>query len=116
MPITHSLRPSVAAIALAASTRFGQLMTLVICTGFLGLGIASDYAFGRHEGSSILAAVAYRAVPNIGPFWVIDGLNAGTEATTVTGEYILLVTGYAFLLVTGIVSVGVLAFQKREVG
>jgi len=105
-----------AAIALAASTRFGQLVTLVICTGFLGLGITSDYAFGRHEGSSILASIAYRIVPNIGPFWVIDGLNAGTEATTVTGQYVLLVTAYALLLVTGIVSIGVVAFQKREVG
>ncbi len=105
-----------AAIAVAASTRFGQLMTLVICAAFLSLGLISDYAFGQHEGSSILAKVAYHTVPNLGPFWVIDGLNAGTEATTVTGQYVALVTGYALLLVTGIVSIAVLAFQKREVG
>lgn len=105
-----------AAIAVAASTRFGQLMTLVICTGFLSLGFISDYAFGQYEQSSVLAKIAYRTVPNIGPFWVIDGLNAGTEATTVTGEYIGFVTCYALLLVTGIVSIAIVAFQRREVG
>ncbi|MGD2108129.1 MAG: hypothetical protein PVI86_01930 [Phycisphaerae bacterium] len=105
-----------AAIALAASTRFGQLATLVICSAFLSLGLISDYAFGRHEAASTLAKIAYRTVPNIGPFWVIDGLNAGTEATTVTGQYIGFVTAYALLLVTAIVSIAVLAFQRREVG
>lgn len=105
-----------AAVALAASTRFGQLMTLVICTGVLGLGVISDYAFGQYEQSSLAAAFAYRAVPNVGPFWVIDGLNAGTEKTTVTFTYVAYVTGYALLLTTGILSIAVVAFQKREVG
>ena len=105
-----------AAVALAASTRFGQLMTLVICTGFLSLGIVTDYAFGQHEETSILARIAYRTIPNVGPFWVIDGLNAGTEATAVTWTYVLYVTGYALLLTTAVISIAVFAFQKREVG
>ncbi len=105
-----------AAVALAASTRFGQLMTLVICTGVLGLGIISDYAFGQYEQSSLAAAIAYRVVPNVNPFWIIDGLQAGTEKTTVTFTYVFYVTCYAVLLTTGILSIGVALFQKREVG
>ncbi len=105
-----------AALALAASTRFGQLVTLVICTGVLGLGIVSDYAFGQHEETSLMAAVAYRAVPNVGPFWVIDGLTAGTVKTTVTLRYVLYVTCYGLLLTVGIISIAIAAFQKREVG
>jgi len=105
-----------AAVALAASTRFGQLMTLMICTAVLGLGIIADYAFGQHVDTSNLADAAYHIVPNMGPFWVIDGLYAGTEQTTVTLGYVGYVTGYAALLVVGVLGVAVVAFQRREVG
>ena len=69
----------------------------------------------RQEGSR-LAAVVYRAVPNVGPFWVIDGLTSGSEQTTVTWTYVLYATAYALLLTTGILSIAIAAFQKREVG
>ncbi len=105
-----------AAVALAASTRFGQLMTLVISTAVLGMGIIADSTFGQFEGESILAAFGYRVFPNIGLFWVIDGLHAGTEKTVVTFEYVGYATAYALLLTTGIVGISIAAFQKREVG
>ncbi len=105
-----------AAVALAASTRFGQLITLMICLGFLGLGLTADYAFGRHADASTMAQLAYGVVPNIGPFWVIDGLYAESEDTTVTLEYIGYVTSYAALLITGVLCIAIAAFQKREVG
>ncbi|MBU0718820.1 MAG: ABC transporter permease subunit [Planctomycetes bacterium] len=105
-----------AAVALAASTRFGQLMTLVICTAVLGIGLVSDSAFGRHEATSILAAGAYRAFPNMGPFWVVDGLRAGTEQTAVPWQYVGLTSAYAALLVVGTLGIAIAAFQRREVG
>lgn len=105
-----------AAVALAASTRFGQLVTLFICTAIVGVGIISDYAFGQHGESSVLAAVAYRTVPNMGPFWIIDGLHAGTGKTAVTLKYVVYATSYAALITAGILSIAVAAFQKREVG
>lgn len=104
------------AVALAASTRFGQVITLVICSAVLALGFAADYAFGQYEETSRLAAVAYRVVPNMGPFWVIDGLNAATQDTTVTFSYVVYVTSYALLITTGILGLAVAAFQRREVG
>jgi ABC-type transport system involved in multi-copper enzyme maturation permease subunit len=106
----------VTSIAVAASTRCGQVMTLAICTVVLGVGIISDHTFGQHAGTNTLAAVAYRIVPNIGPFWVIDGLTTGSENTTVTPTYVAYTTAYAALLTTSILSIAVAAFQKREVG
>jgi len=106
----------IAAVATAASTRFGQMMTLMICTAVLGLGVISDYAFGQYEATSLAASIAYRVVPNIGPFWVIDGLTSGSEQTTIPWSYIGYVSAYAMLITTGVLSIAVAAFQRREVG
>ena len=56
-----------AAVAVAAATRLGQLGTLVVCTGVVGLGVVSDFAFGQKTSS--LAKLTYHLVPNVGPFW-----------------------------------------------
>ena len=104
------------AVAVAASTRLGQVMTLVTCTGVLGLGIISDYALGQHAESSTLAAFAYGVVPNLGPFWVVDGLVAEKLETTVTPQYVSYVLLYGTLLTTGILGIAVAMFQRREVG
>lgn len=106
----------IAAVALAASTRCGQLMTLLICTGVLGLGVISDNVFGQHAEESSLARAAYHVLPNVGAFWVIDGLMAGTEKTTVPFSYVGYATAYAGLVITGVVALAVAAFQRREVG
>ncbi|MCB9837923.1 MAG: ABC transporter permease [Phycisphaeraceae bacterium] len=39
--------PVLTAIALAASTRLGQVMTIVVCAGFFLLGLLSNYMLGR---------------------------------------------------------------------
>lgn len=105
-----------ASVALAASTRFGPTMTLVICTGFLVLGVITDYAFGQHAQDSRLASLAYHVIPNFGPFWIIDGITTGSPETTATFKYVVLTTAYALLLTTGVLGIAVAAFQKREVG
>jgi len=105
-----------AAVALAVSTRFGQMVTLLICVCVLGVGIASDFAFGAHAESSRAAAATYWLVPNMSLFWVVDGLTAGSEATTVPWNYIGYATFYAALVMTAILGIGVAAFEKREVG
>jgi hypothetical protein len=104
------------AVAVAASTRFGQLATLVICAVVLGLGVVSDHALGRHEADSIVAMGLYRLLPNVGPFWVIDGLHAGTVSTAIPFSYIGYTALYALLLTVGILALAVAAFQRREVG
>ncbi len=105
-----------AAVALAASTRFGQMPTLIICSSVLSLGIISDYAFGQYADSSWLSNVAYQLVPNAGLFWVIDGLYAQSAETAVPFEYLGYATGYAALWTTAIIAIAVSTFQRREVG
>ena len=55
-------------------------------------------------------------MPNVGPFWVVDGLTADTAQTAVTGKYLALTTGYATLLIGAVLAIAIAAFQKREVG
>ncbi len=104
------------AVAVAAATRLGQLMTLLVCTGVLGLGVVSDYAFGRHAEDSVPASAMYHLVPNIGPFWVIDGLQAGLVETSVTFGYLGYAAGYAALLTVAAIALAISLFQQREVG
>lgn len=104
------------AVALAASTRFGQLATLLICTGVLGLGVISDHALGQYAENSRWALAAYHAAPNMGVFWVIDGLMAGAESTTIPFEYVGYATAYAALVTSGVICVAIAVFQKRELG
>jgi hypothetical protein len=80
------------------------------------LGIVSDYAFGRKAETSLLASTVYHVVPNIGPFWVLEGLQAGKAETIVPWSYVGYTTAYAALLTTAILAIAVALFQTREVG
>ncbi len=102
------------AVAVAASTRFGQTVTLMICLVVVGIGVSSDYMFGQYADTSTWAEVAYRIVPNFGLFWVVDGLMAGQLETSVPFSYVGYVLGYALLITVAIVSVAVVLFQRRE--
>lgn len=102
-----------AAIALAASTRLGQVMTLMVCVMVLIAGFLSDWVLGEYQDESVVAAVLYRIVPNINFFWVVDATTAGI---TVPTTYILYTTLYALLFVTAALLTGIAMFQRREVG
>jgi ABC-type transport system involved in multi-copper enzyme maturation permease subunit len=103
----------IAAVALAASTRLGQVMTLVVCTLVLMLGLVSDSVLGDHQETSRIASAAYRLYPNLGIFWVLDALNSNLP---IPSEYVVRVCLYAVLQVAAILMIGVALFQKREVG
>ncbi len=106
----------ISAVALATSARFGQTVTMTVSTVVLALGIVSDSLFGQHADRSLAAEAASWIVPNIGPFWIIDGLMAGTEETAAPFIYVLAVTGYAVLMASGVLCIGIALFQRREVG
>lgn len=44
--------PVLTAVALAASTRLGQVMTIVVCAGFFLLGLLSNYLLGQNAFSN----------------------------------------------------------------
>ncbi|MEI7731428.1 MAG: ABC transporter permease [Verrucomicrobiota bacterium] len=61
---------TLAALALACSTRFEMVATLAICSALFLLGLMSPHLFGR-EGSW-WTSLLYTAVPNWQSFWVAD--------------------------------------------
>ena len=101
------------AVAVAISTRFGEVATLTICTAVLLLGLASDSLFGQYRESYLWAKVAYWLAPNLAFLWVTDAL---TQENHISLHYVGTAFGYALLLVVAYLSLGVVAFQKREVG
>ncbi|HUU84369.1 MAG TPA: ABC transporter permease subunit [Phycisphaerae bacterium] len=102
-----------AAVALAASTRLSQVLTLLVCVLVTAVGLVSDFALGQYQEESLIARVAYQALPNLGIFWVIDAVNSGIP---VPSQYLVLATGYSVVLVIALLMIGVALFQRREVG
>lgn len=101
------------AVAVAASTRFGEVATLTICTTVLLVGLVSDVLFGQYQDTYLVARLAYWLSPNLAFLWVADAL---TQENEITLRYVGTAFGYAMLLVVGYLLIGVAAFQKREVG
>lgn len=128
-------------VAVAASTRLGQVMTLMICIGVFLLGLASnslsqmvnsklsirvdtDYFQSLwailHADLALYQKVVYAAakliymlVPNLQFFWPADAI---TQGTPITAGLFGMVTGYAVLQVVAILAIAVALFQNREVG
>lgn len=106
------------ALAIAASTRVGQVMTLLICVGAFLAGLVSEFFLGRSFSASAgllerLLAPVYVAVPNLQFFWTADALTQGNEISL---EYFATVSLYATLLIVALMSLAVILFQRRDVG
>lgn len=101
------------AVAVAASTRLGQLMTLLTCTIFLGLGLTADYLYQSYASLSGLAHALILLVPNFQFLWLADAV---TEENPVNLGYVAMVTLYTFFYVVAGLGVAVALFQTRDVG
>ena len=101
------------AVAVAASTRLGQVMTLLVCAGFLFVGLVSDYMLGRFRETSQLADLLYRITPNLQFFWIADALSQGQY---VSPSYIVVAGSYAGCFIVAALLVAMALFQTRELG
>ena len=101
------------AVAIAASTRLGQVMTLVVSCGVFFLGLISSAVFRPHSDQSMLAKMFYHFTLNLQYLWLADALTQDQE---ISGAYFGLTSAYAVLYITVLLSLGVALFQKREVG
>lgn len=102
------------AFAVTLSTRFSQVVTLILCTGIFVLGLLNDHYFGRLEAQGTLAGqVLHRVLPNFQFFWIGDAL---TQELVVPAAQIARVAAYAVLYALAVLSLGVALFQTREVG
>lgn len=124
-------------VAVAASTRVGQVVTLGITLGAFLLGLMSDWLIGRPmtrmaemfarmeadqtSGSLLdwnhvsygLLKVAYAVVPNFQVFWLSDAVQ---QKRTIPFEYVASSALYGALLLVACLSLAVMLFQRREVG
>ena len=129
------------AVAVAASTRLGQIMTLVLCMGIFFIGLISN-SFSQlvndklsiPRGTNIFASVAavftaetsvpmkmfyalakvlYLALPNLQFLWPADAI---TQEHPLTAVHIATVSVYALLYIGVVLCVAVTLFQTREVG
>lgn len=115
------------AIAIAASTRLGQVLTLLVVVGVFVLGLLSDWMLGRALANAALEtsqtatqsvqhallSACRAALPNFQVFWLSDTL---TQKKAIPTEYIAWVVPYALALVTAMLSLATALFQRREVG
>lgn len=102
-----------AAVAVAAATRLGQVLTLCACLGVFLAGLSSDYLLGRHATEHLAARLLHGAIPNLQFHWVADAL---THGNVVTATYVLTVSVYTALQLGAILALGCLLFQRRDVG
>jgi ABC-2 type transport system permease protein len=129
------------AIAIAASTRLGQVMTLLLCIGVtLGGMLSSLLHHWSHDKlgitmqggtfdslSTILAAetslhlkvvyglaqLFYMLLPNLHFLWPADAI---TQGNAISVGHVLTVSAYAALYSTAMLALAVFMFQQREVG
>ncbi len=101
-----------AAIALACTTRFELIPTLVICSGIFLLGLMSDFLFGRSAAEGVLwAKVIYAVLPNWQLFWMADAL---AEAKSIPWTYVARVSQYVATSLIFSLGLALLLFEDRE--
>jgi len=100
-----------AAVAVAASTRLGQIMTLLVCCGFFFVGSMTYYLFGRFAGQNLAARLANWALPNLTFFYALDAL---TQNRPVPLSYAAIAGAYAAFYIAAILALGMILFQRRE--
>lgn len=123
------------AIAVAVSTRLGQVLTLATVIGTFLIGLLSDWLFARklqqlsdvmsklpaseqswHDAMHLewgLYKVLQSVVPNFQIFWLTDAL---TQKKNIGFEYMATAIPYGFVLIVMALALGTFLFQRREVG
>jgi hypothetical protein len=123
------------AIAVAASTRLGQVLTLASVLGLFVLGLLSDWLFARRieQLTASLAKVPadqqhwldashvelgifrtlQAVVPNFQVFWLADAV---TQKKPIGLEYVQYALPYGLVLIAMSLAAAIMLFQRREVG
>lgn len=100
---------SIAAVAVALSTRLSGVLTIGFCASIFLLGLLSDHMFGRFD--NIFAKAAYVLTPNMQVFWMADMVVAGE---TIPAKYILKASGYGFFYQAAVLLISIVLFERRE--
>ena len=112
------------AVAIVASTRLGQVMTILITLAFGILmsqvgswkaAMSSGEPAGSviESGLRLFVNLLYHITPDLNFLWVADDLSTGLS---LSGAYVATVTLYSFLFILALLGLAVAMFQTREVG
>ena len=102
------------ATAVAASSRVGQLLTLLICVGLFLLGSWHWQVFGRHQDVPVIRVLGW-LVPDLTAFDLQGPVtNFEPDQKNITLGTLGLSLGYCLLYVGGLLALGAAIFQRRE--
>ena len=106
------------AVALACSTRMGQVMTLVVCSVAWSMGMLSDWMFGRFLDTPnpvmwVLARIGYAVSPNFQFLWMADALS---NERSIDIGYLTQVSVYSGCYIVAVLALAIALFQTRETG
>jgi hypothetical protein len=99
------------AVAVAGSTRLGQVMTLMVCLGLLVVGSLHSVLMSRWSDNVVLARASEWLVPKL---TLLIGLEAGARGREIPVGYLAQASLYTLVMTTGILSLGVVLFQRRQ--
>jgi len=99
------------AVAVAASTRLGQAMTLLVCFGVFLMGEMHPFLFGRWGKDILVVRILGWVAPNLTYF---DPLGALMEGAPIPPSLLGLKAVYCLLYVSGVLALGVCLFHGRE--
>lgn len=100
------------AIAIASSTRFGQIVTLLICFGVFFIGAMHPYLFGYLAKDYVAARVAGWLFPKLTYFFPLDALM--DEEPNIPASYLFGVLAYCVLYVLAVLAIGMAMFERRQ--
>ena len=100
------------AVAVAASTRLGLVLTMLACLAVLWLGARHPAIFHQAGDNVALQALAW-IVPNLTYFFCVDVLSRPYD-TGIPLAFVGAVTLYCVLYVAGVLAVGMALFQRRQ--
>jgi ABC-2 type transport system permease protein len=99
------------AVAIAASTRLGQLSTLWVCIGVTVLGGYHELVFSSVADGNVVATVGSYLLPNTQYFLLME---AFMRDVAIEWGYLLKLTAYAALLIAAVLAIGIGLFQTRQ--
>lgn len=98
-------------VAIACSTRLGQVMTLLICCGVFFVGSIHPYIFGYWGDRVILARPLGWLCPVLGYFYAVDAI---TMDKPIPWSFVGLAGAYCVLFSAGMFAMGAALFETRQ--
>jgi len=99
------------AVAVAASTRLGQVMTLLVCGAVFFLGAMHQYLFDYWARQIVAARILGWTVPRLTYFFALDALIAGRR---IPAGYVAGAAAYCAVYVAAVLAIGMALFQRRQ--